>query len=200
MSERETEERRVIFAIEQEHRVLYTAYLGATLGERCKQLAEQRSPLSLEPEIELARALVPDTLAAYDAAVAAAPGKPLVAVAAGNMIFSAVHQVSVLMQAHKKIISEAQLDAFQVQAVLLRVAQIIDQKFQRIAPVLKGAGIDPTEFTREIASEFDQIQLPYIIDEVGSGANGKDMTELEPADDEAMAMDDTVPAYRNGVA
>ena len=187
---------RLVLAMQQGGRVLYSKFLGKTLTERCKEIAEAENEMSLSDELQVARALVCDALEAYNNAIELAlksgvEGMRLSAIkqSAGAVVMNAIDGVKDIALAQRRILGDSALDTMAMQAVVLQVVQVIDSELQERAPVLRNAGIDPSDFSNNISQALrTHVRLPQ----------GYDGTEHSPddesLDDVAMAMDGTVPA------
>jgi hypothetical protein len=179
---------------------VYSRFLGKALSARCQELAKHEAAATLKSELAVARALVVDALDMYEESVAlaieaGATGLALIGVKlkAGAVVTQAIGIVKDMALAQQRLIGNAGLDMVAMQVVISQVVQYVDSELQQVAPALEQSGISSRDLMARLSNRLrDEVKLPQ----------GYDGTSIEPgdeeftADDEALAMDATVPFYK----
>lgn len=168
-----------------------TATLSDSLRARIE--AQVSREHSLEQEVAVARVMLQDDLNIYDSIMLQLESRqitPQSAIAAlGSIravIMMRVEQIARIAQTHHRISQRAEdsYTASEVHQLIFKVLHSFEQIAKRDQHIFTSVNFDVKLWITELASMIDQ----------RLDAGLESMTGLEPADLEAEAMDDTVPA------
>jgi hypothetical protein len=113
----------------------YTKWMGARLSERVREIADATSELNLREELDLARALIGDTLALRARVEAENPEglkRDAAVVKCSDVILKQLRHIESMALTSAKIDQIRKLDAATLEAVVLQVAQIVDEELRMI--------------------------------------------------------------------
>lgn len=173
--------------------LVYCKDISQSLRERVKRYIKKER--DLDEELALLRMITHDCVVAYDAVLellkkVTDPGKRMQLLSqAGALVTGAANQVRDMELAIHRISqgNDGMYSPAEVQQLLYRALKIFDVHLGRA--LQDPVNLDVNAFTLEVKNALDTV-----VDATSSTNGQMLMTTLEPADQEAEAMDDTVPA------
>lgn len=163
----------------------YTKWMGARLSERVQEIAELTKGVSLTEELELARAVIGDTLLLRKRLEEEMPEgakRDTAMVKCADVILKQLRHIESIALTAAKIDQIRKLDAATLEAVILQVAQIVDEELRTI----NGQIVDSAQVAERLTM---RIQNDIVVPDVSQSQ----VDHLPSTSDLVNSMDDSVP-------